>query len=51
MSGKDVTVTPDNPLEITGQGPFDYNKVTIKGGQIYVRTVAEVKMKDLIKDS
>lgn len=51
MSGKDVVVTPDDPLKITGQGPFSYNKVTIKGGQIYVRTNADVTMQDLIKDS
>lgn len=51
MSGGDVVVTPGNPLEITDQGPFSYNKVTIEGGQIYVKTTADVKMADLIKSS
>lgn len=51
MSGKDVIVTPNNPLVITDQGPFDYNKVEIEGGLIKIKTDADVKLKDLIKKS
>lgn len=47
----DVVVTPDNPLIITGRGPFDYNEVEIRGGQIDIKTNAEIKMKVVVKES
>lgn len=50
-SGGDVTVTPEAPLHITSDGPLTYDTVTIIGGQIYVNTVANVKIKNLKKES
>lgn len=46
-SGKDVTVTPNKPLNITDKNR-NFNKVTVQGGVISVFTRADVRITDLI---
>lgn len=49
---RDVTVTPQNPLIITGSGPVEANfgTVTIEpGGQIFVYTAANINIATLKK--
>ena len=48
----DVTVTPSNPLVISGSGPVEANfgTVTIEpGGQILVYTAASINIEKLVK--
>lgn len=44
-------VTPDNPLIIGDTGPFDFDTVTIEGGQILINTNGTIKIVTLRKQS
>jgi hypothetical protein len=47
--GRDVVVTPTNPLYIT-DGDRTFNKVTIEpGGQVWVQTQADINIETLEK--
>jgi hypothetical protein len=49
QAAKDVDVTPSSPLNITDDNR-DFNTVTVyPGGQIFVKTTANITIQTLIK--